>query len=216
MKFLLFIILPLFLFSCNPDGDKQDVDSPEIPENNFTKQELFDSLILEKDCLEASLSKLQKGFDFKQQDLKGRSYYHKNWEGYYYISDEALLAGVDSVGKFFLIANVWSYAHLNTNLDEIQIIIDSSVYSAKKDVEPLYVNNTDVLCACGFHQACFSNKDALKIAEAIAENPEKKIVWTGIKTLTKRDIVGIKESFELSVICLRLQTIGERLQELNK
>lgn len=216
MKFLLFIILPLFLFSCNPDGGKQNVDSPEIPENNFTKQELIDSLVFEKDNLEASLSELQKGFDFKQQDLKGRSYYHKNWEGHYYLSDEALLAGVDSTGKFFLIANVWSYAHLNTNLDEIQIIIDSSVYSAKKDVEPPYVNNTDVLCACGFHQACFSNKDALKIAEAIAENPEKKIVWTGIKTLTKRDIVGIKESFELSVICLRLQTIDERLQELNK
>lgn len=216
MKFLLFIILPLFLFSCNPDGGKQNVDSLEIPENNFTKQELFDSLILEKDSLEASLSKLQKQFYFKQQDLKGKSYYHKNWEGRYYISDEALLAGVDSLGKLFLIANVWSYAHLNTNLDEIQIIIDSSVYSAKKDVEPPYINNTDVLCACGFHQACFSDKAALKIAEAIAENTEKKIVWTGVKTLTKRDIIGIKESFELSVLCSQLQIIDEELQELNK
>lgn len=180
-------------------------------------QSLIDSLIQVKNNLENEVSELKKKFDFKNQDLNGRSYYHKNWWGNYYISDQALLAGVDSLGNLFLIANVWTSSYQDVNLSNIQIIVDSAKYTAKSDTNfPELKNNIGVICACGFHYSVISGSEASKIGQIISQNVDRKITWVGITTLTKRDKIGIKESFELFEKLQLIFNIENQTEEINQ
>lgn len=53
--------------------------------------------------LDSELTALKTNFKYHQHNLPVASYYHKNWWDSYYIHGNALMAGVDSAGTFFLI-----------------------------------------------------------------------------------------------------------------
>ena len=67
-----------------------------------------------------------------------------------------------------------------------------------------------------FHQAYFTNSEAQNTGRIIAQNFDKKITWAGIKTLSKRDKIGIKDSFELSEKMLCILDIKNQIEELNQ
>ena len=195
-----------------PGGNKND---PEV--SSFTDYKpVIDSLSRVKNELEDELESLKQKFAFKKQDLNGRSYYHKNWWGKYFISDETILAGVDSLGNFFLIANVWHYSYLDLKLDSIRIRVDTASFYAASDSSYILDGSLMVVCACGFHQACFTDSTAQTIGKMIAENPQKDIRWVGVSKPGQRDITGIKESFELSEKLQRIFDIEDHIKELNQ
>ncbi len=53
--------------------------------------------------LDSQLTQLQSKFQIRQKNLPVASYYHQNWNFRYYVHDNALMAGVDENGIFFLI-----------------------------------------------------------------------------------------------------------------
>lgn len=53
--------------------------------------------------IQSELDSLLPHFTFKQHNLPIASYYHKNWHERYYVHGTSLIAGVDSLGRFFLI-----------------------------------------------------------------------------------------------------------------
>ena len=217
---LLYALLLLTLFSCDNSAktSRQQLSSngeaPSGGEQSISINPLRDSLLQEEEELQAELALLKDEFEFKEQDFSGRSYYHQNWWGAYYISDQALLAAVDSVGNFYLIANVWTLSYSDLNLDPLQITIDSTHYLAHSSPHFPLKEPLAVTCACGFHQAYFSDQDAEKLGEAISNNPDKPITWVGVKTLTQRDLEGIKASYELSTKLRRLLEVEEQLKQL--
>lgn len=53
--------------------------------------------------VDSELSVLKTHFTYRKHNLPVPSYYHRNWWDNYSIHDNALMAGVDSAGQFFLI-----------------------------------------------------------------------------------------------------------------
>ncbi|MBL0017273.1 MAG: hypothetical protein IPP17_12775 [Bacteroidetes bacterium] len=53
--------------------------------------------------LDTQLTQLKTKFQIRQKNLPVASYYHQNWNFRYYVQDNALMAGVDENGIFFLI-----------------------------------------------------------------------------------------------------------------
>ena len=218
-KILCYILFLASLISCHISPEKSQkltsVDNQETSPS-IDYQHVLDSFSSVKNDLEIEIELLKKKFDYKQQDFNGRSYYHKNWWGHYYISDQAILAGVDSIGNFFIIANVWTYSYLSTNLDLIQIRIDTTNYFAKSDTSFSFIKPLDIICACGFHQAYFTNIEAQVIGREVSQNQDKQITWVGIKTLTKRDKVGIKETFDLSEKLRHIIDVENQIELINQ
>ena len=210
------------LIACETTTESEQEQTIDVNKNTPVKIEFtdyqfsIDSLSTKKTELEVEIKLVKKEFDFKQQDFSGRSYYHKNWSGKYYISDQAVLAGVDSTGNFFLIANVWTNSYRTARLDPIQIELAGANYFAESDTLFSFIEPLNVVCACGFHQAYFTNINAHLIGRKISENPFDEITWVGIKTLTKRDKMGIKKSFDLSEKLRAIVDIDNQIEQLHK
>jgi len=119
----------LTLMACEPRQPQQsgnghsEIDTIQTGQNQETdKAAMFAELNTVKDSIE----KLKDRFTFIRQDLKGRSYYHKNWWGRYTIADKALLAGIDSMGSLFLISNYEGEKHIEHN--RIKLMIAGQTY----------------------------------------------------------------------------------------
>lgn len=89
-------------------GCTQHASKTEVPEPKITQipgPPAPDTTKLHADLIgvQAHIDSLLPHFAFKQQNLPLSSYYHKNWYERYYVHGNALIAGVDSLGRFFLI-----------------------------------------------------------------------------------------------------------------
>jgi hypothetical protein len=209
---LFYLVLVFNLIACNTPSEPTPSKpiSPNVSSSiNYTS--IHDSLVAYKDSLEAALTLVSQNFEFKKQDLASPSYYHQNWGGQYYIADEAILAAVDSTGTLTIILNVWVYSHRETDLNTLTIQIDTSIYHASSDTSFSYAKPLSVICACGFHQAFFRDQSAQTIAKTIALSTDYSVNWVGIKKLSKRDIIGIRESWHLSNLLKQLYSTQQQI-----
>ena len=214
----------LLLFSCN-NGD----DNPKENTNHFDSSvvkvdhnQKINDLQVEMDSIQPLLDSLKEEFIFKQQDLNGRSYYHKNWHGNYYIADDALMAGVDSVGNFFMISNVRGGGTPYENF-AVEVHLPDSVY--RLDVTGLETSRDigmELLCACywevNFHQGPETDKMGARlfgkrmkyIKGQFLGNKRNKTFG-----ISYRDLPGIQDSYGLSLMIKDSIRIASALDSLN-
>jgi hypothetical protein len=103
--FLVFVcILEITFLGCSTtiqDTDKDSENRSELDTVNDRKDTL--SIRQKIAHLDSQLTQLKTKFKIHQKNLPVASYYHQNWNFRYYIQDNALMAGVDEKGVFFLI-----------------------------------------------------------------------------------------------------------------
>jgi hypothetical protein len=103
--FLVFVcILVITFLGCSTtiqDTDKESEKRSDLDTVNDRK----DTLAIRQKIahLDSQLTQLKTKFKIHQKNLPVASYYHENWSFRYYIQDNALMAGVDEKGVFFLI-----------------------------------------------------------------------------------------------------------------
>jgi hypothetical protein len=95
--------------------------------------------------LEAEMDSLKASFTYQQFNLPVPSYYHKNWWGRYYIHGNALMAGVDSAGIFFLIDSYNCSLPRDHEVEEKGIMGLGSCDSARSRLELRMKDTTVVL-----------------------------------------------------------------------
>lgn len=218
-KLSLFVVLVLVLCACDQTNGKDSESDQQDSEQlvvEIDPQLIKDSLVDLQTVINKELVELKKPFDFKQDDFDGKTYCHKNWWGSYYISDEAILAGVDSSGNFFLIANVWGYSHRNRDLNFLEITVDTTNYKANSDTSMTTWDSQTMMCACGFHQAFFTSEEARLIGREFSENSNNRIKWKGMKVLTNRNKTGVKDSYDLSEKIKQLAAVERQIIEINE
>lgn len=220
-----FLILLLLLAACstpeqkrNTDPDKEILDTLTIEATkNDTAQ-----LILQRDSL-------LKNFDYKSGDFSVPTYYHKNWWGRYTIRDHALTAGVDSLGGLFLTACSF-VENITLEIDydraEIAVEIGDTVYNTNKRMEAQknYFLEKGIIeksivpgawspVVCVFLNGA-ENGVIMKIAEHYDQPIQFYFTINGNKIspefpLSKRDKIGIKDCYELSVVLKKLIEVRE-------
>jgi hypothetical protein len=110
MKILVVVSTFIFLFSCTADQKKPSEQNEESAGQHENK---VDSIAIKKewsrikDSIQMAVDSLKEKFRFAEFDFKGRSYYHKIWRNNKYLAQQdMLIAGVDSIGNFFLVSNI--------------------------------------------------------------------------------------------------------------
>jgi hypothetical protein len=100
-----FLLLVLLLVAC----DRQPEPHASVPIAATTVKEpavTQENNAVMIDSLEQARATLSESFDYKKLDFGIPSYYHKKWWGRYDMASNILMAGVDSLGTFFLILNL--------------------------------------------------------------------------------------------------------------
>lgn len=225
-KFLLLNLVLILIAStmgCGSVVEETVEDAPlveEVPVIDYTP--VLDSLALEKDSLEAELEQLQINFEYKADDFEGRSWYHKKWKYNYYYYDHALLAGVDSLGTFFLLTNMRGGVDMLEN-EELRILFGGNTYIAKTDTAmPDFESHQMLLCACAWEILMYSGADAEALGKLVSENVKTpmRMVFTGKRKrsfdLGKRDRTGIRDTYLLSLAVQKLRILEEEIDRVQQ
>lgn len=201
----------------NPSTDRSEVYENRKQELHFLQADL--------DSLQARIDSLQGQFIFKEQDLSGRSYYHQNWYGNYSIADDALLAGVDSIGNFFMVSNVRGGIGPYENYAVELYFPDSTYRLAVTGMETRKDIGMELICACQwevhFHQGKETNELGKKLAESKLNYVKGKFLGKARDKkfeLMKRDLPAIKSAYRLSEVIkdsLQLTLKIDSLQNLS-
>ena len=77
-----------------------------------------------------SITLFSNKFDYQQHDFPYKTYYHEKWRGTYKMANNALIAGIDSVGRLFLISVYEGWKPLKH--DRIRVICGDSVWVTSK------------------------------------------------------------------------------------
>jgi hypothetical protein len=99
------VLMLVGMAACTSSPTAEDKIPPQTVSTPPAKNTADTAAIRQKiRTLESEIAELKTHFTYRQHNLPIPSYYHKNWWDRYTIRDNALLAGVDSAGIFFLIA----------------------------------------------------------------------------------------------------------------
>jgi hypothetical protein len=175
------------------------------------------------DSIQPFLDSLHDYFDLKSQNLNGRSYYHKNWYGAYSIADDALMSGVDSIGNFFMISNVRGgsepYNHYGFELH-----VEDSIYHINHESSYLEMNDPMMLiCACAWEVNFYQGEKVDELAKVISKSNDAhiKAKFLGTNrnkpfTIGQRDLAGIKDSYQLSLLIKDSLSFVSKIDSLNQ
>jgi hypothetical protein len=148
------------------------------------------------------LDSLRRNFVFKKQELNGSSYYHKTWWAQYSIARDAIMAGVDSTGNFFLISNLRGGSTRHAH-DGIELSIDGESHVLKSTgLDSVHL--VPMLCACTWEVQFYNSPGALLLATKMRDCKKKSIAgkFLGIVdrkfVIGSRDLGGILDCLELS------------------
>lgn len=224
-RLAILISILLWAMACN-DVKKGDKTSDEKVKHDTTKllSQKKDSLLTVQTQIEKQISRLKENFYFVKNDLLGRSYYHKNWKHKAYNGQQnMLIAGVDSIGRFFLVSNVRGGSPDQNIHDRIKINIGSDEYTLISDtlMGPFKSHQT-LLCACRWEVSVYSGQGALKLGKTITQNmnaPIKCMFTTPDKvirtaTLSRKEKENIKDCYKLSKRIHALADIKKELDTL--
>ncbi|MEO6242612.1 MAG: hypothetical protein ABIQ40_14870 [Bacteroidia bacterium] len=184
--------------------------------DSLKKNVIDGTLSIEKiERLDAQKDSLEKQFDLKQFDFSYPTYYHKNWWGIYGIRDNALTAGLDTIGNLFLFSNLVSDGAGKIQHDSLLLLINDSTWSSGETrTSPL----TPELAGGTIEHGYYTNKNAIEILQAIARNPNAVIkaeFWNERKILTiklsARDKKGIRDCVLLSAVLIKISAERKRL-----
>jgi hypothetical protein len=191
-----FAVLPIIvvLFACG-SPQPQTATPPDTTSGTFTdsrKQHLLDSLQHRIDTLAS------EHFYVKAHDYVNTTYYHKNWNGSYFMQEDALTASVDLYGGFIL-NSCLSGSGENSEYNSITLTIGDRKYDLSTAPGTAMAHNEP-----GWR--IFDSNAAWLIAQQIAWHTDGKItvdskrgpVFVSTYELSERDKEGIRDCVELA------------------
>lgn len=211
---LLWMTVCLLFIGCASDSEEKTRKAPDrveepllLPAEDLTLRR--DSLALALKTLEEDLLELKKPFSFIRNDFQGRSYYHKNWRRSEYNGQEdMLLAGVDSLGHFFLISNLrGGYPDEEAIHDRIRIEFDTSVVTLRADtLMGEFQSHQWLMCACRWEVNVYSREEAKELAGQVSQAFDRKhkvSFYVGDRfvtraSLSQKEKENIRDAFLLS------------------
>lgn len=122
---ILFFVMNLFFQSCSNEK-KNSEPSPQTKKTVLSKDTLSsESIFIQK------RDSLLQYFDFVKSDLPSASYYNKAWWQHYWLREHILMAGVDSIGNYFLTMTTFFPPGAKTNHSEpVEVMVYTKTDSA--------------------------------------------------------------------------------------
>lgn len=203
---LLIGLVLMFWMACGPSTDPEAVPSAQdsLGQVSAPADSLVQSPAVDTQGLAHRLDSILGSFELKTQDFSFPTYYHKAWWGRYWIRDDALLAGTDTLGNLFLIGNSSvSSADAPFSLDSLWVTgRDWEVILSQPETEIEIMELGVAANEAKVYRSPQASEALRHVAEA-AEPPQVRLKGTNFEIkfrLKERDQEAIREVVKLAAL----------------